>query len=466
MFRHENYLLVTAVHVDNSFDELRIELLQQFAVGRSPARQQIRRSLQDLERCAIRAVTRERIGFRLSYVEVVEGSERHLRELLASGGTVLGYVYPHTPLELFLAHGITPSLVRTNQSVQGGFEASLQTFSCSLTRNLFSQRSSGALPPFSGLLFPTNTCDSLHNVADVWRHRFPEDKLFRLTYPAARFDEGSVQFLAEELRILSESLEETYGRALANDDLLAAVSLVNDFRNAAQTLYSCRVVDPCLVSYSELARMVREFLIVPNASTIDQISKSASAASRILGERGQLSLVKSLQKGLLTGALSHIKITVESKSPRILVTGGMIEPQAIASLFRGSTKSDNEVVVLDLLSLGFKTAFTPPVILKDDPFVAMSRSILGAPSEPTQEGLPGRLEFLRLLLSKLSVDGLVVCEQSFCDPDQFEAPSLAKVASDLDVPAVRLPMDPELSDRARLEGRIQSFLETLEGGQR
>lgn len=402
----------------------------------------------------------------MGYGEVVESSERHLRELSASEGPILGYVYPHPPLELFLAHGITPSLVRTNPNVQGGFEASLQTFSCSLTRNLFSQRSSGGLSSLSGLLLPANTCDSLHNVADVWRHRFPEDRLFRLTYPAAGFGEDSVLFLAEELRILSESLKNTYGRPLSKDDLLAAVSLVNHFRDAAQTLYSCRVVDPGLVSYSEVARMVRAFLTIPNASTVDQIAKSASSASRVLDDNGMLPLAKSLQKGLLSGTLSDIKIAAESNIPRILVTGGMIEPQAVASLFKSSRKSGSDVVVLDLLSFGFKTAFTPPMNLEGDPFVAMSRSILGAPSEPTQEGLLGRLEFLKLLLSRLSIDGLVVCEQSFCDPDQFESPSLVKVASDLSVPVLRLPVDPELSDRARLEGRIESFLETVEGGQR
>jgi benzoyl-CoA reductase/2-hydroxyglutaryl-CoA dehydratase subunit BcrC/BadD/HgdB len=321
------------------------------------------------------------------------------------------------------------------------------------------------LPPLSGVLFPNNTCDSLHNVADVWCHRFPEDRVFKLTYPVARFDEDSVQFLAEELMILSESLKNAYGHPLSKDDLLAAVSLVNDFRDAAQTLYSCRVVDPSLISYSAVARMVREFLTTPNASTAEQIGKSAGAASRILDEKGQFSLAKSLQKGMLSGTLNDVEINVESNIPRILVTGGMIEPQAVACLFKSSGKSDNEVVVLDLLSFGFKTVFTPPVILEGDPFVAMARSILGAPSEPTQEGLPGRLAFLKDLLSGLSIDGLVVCEQSFCDPDQFEAPSLVKVASDLEVPALRLPIDPELSDRARLEGRVQSYLETLEGGQ-
>lgn len=401
----------------------------------------------------------------MSYREVIENSEKRLRQLWASGETILGYVYPHAPLELLLAHGITPSLVWTTQNVQGGFEGSLQTFACSLTRNLFSQRSSGGLSWLSGLLFPGNTCDSLQNVADVWRRRFPEDKIFRLTYPAARFDEDSVHFLAEELRILSESLN-TYGHPLSNDDLLTAVSLVNDFRNAAQTLYSCRVVDPSLVPYSEVARMVREFLTIPSTSTVDQISKCASAALEMLDKRDQLSLAKSLQEGLLSGTIRDFKIATESDIPRILVMGGMTEPQAIASLFKSSTRFGDAAIFLDLLSFGFKTVFTPPVNLEGDFFVAMSRSILGAASEPTQEGLPRRLSFLKLLLSKFSINGAVVCEQSFCDPDQFEAPSLLNVASEVGVPSVRLPIDPELSDRVRLEGRIQSFLETVGGSLR
>jgi benzoyl-CoA reductase/2-hydroxyglutaryl-CoA dehydratase subunit BcrC/BadD/HgdB len=304
----------------------------------------------------------------------------------------------------------------------------------------------------------------LQNVADVWRRRYPDDKVFRLTYPAARSGENSVLFLAEELRILSESLKKTYGRPLSNDNLLAAVSLVNKFRDAAQVLYSCRIVDPRLASYSEVTQMVREFLTIPNAHTASQVSKSAEAASQMLDDRGQLGVAKSLQKELLSGSLTASKALAKSKSPRLLVAGGMIEPQAIASLFKGSSKLGDEVVVLDLLSLSYKTVFTHPVDLEGDPFVAMARSVLGAPSEPTQEGLRMRLEFLSRLLCGLSIDGLVICEQSFCDPDQFEAPSLAKVASEAGVLSVRLPMDPELSDRARLESRIQSFLETLGGG--
>jgi benzoyl-CoA reductase/2-hydroxyglutaryl-CoA dehydratase subunit BcrC/BadD/HgdB len=211
---------------------------------------------------------------------------------------------------------------------------------------------------------------------------------------------------------------------------------------------------------------VRDFLSLPSADTVDRIRRSANNVSEILEKKGQLTLAKSLRKELLGGRLGSGKIEVESDTPRILVAGGMVEPMVVASLFDGSGGIGGKVVALDLLSFGFKTAFTPLVDLAGDPFVAISRSLLGAPSEPTQEGLPERLEFFKRILSRLSINGVVVCEQSFCDPDQFEAPPLLGAASEVNVASLRLPIDPELSDRSRLEGRIESFVETLQGGAR
>ena len=402
----------------------------------------------------------------MSYKDVIKKTEQRLAGLSTAGRTILGYVYPHVPLELFLAHGITPSLLSADPNVQGGFEGSLQTFACSLARNLFSRRSMGGFSAYSGILLPSNTCDSLLNLGDVWRHRFPEDKIFRLTHPAARFDEDSVQFLAEELRILSQSLKNVFGHPFSRDELQAAVVLVNRFREGAQTLYACRIVNPSFLPYSRVARLVRDFLTFPDTEAVDRITESAMAALKKLEETGELDTAKLLRGELLNGTVGDVKIVLQSKAPRIMAVGGMTDPLAVASLFNAAGRFSEDVLVMEHLSFGFRAVFTPPVNLDGDPFFAMSRSILNAPSEPTQEGLPKRLEFLKLLLSKLHIDGLVVCEQSFCDPDQFEAPSLLKMASEAGVPTVRLPIDPELSDKARLEGRIQSFLETLEGGSR
>ena len=142
----------------------------------------------------------------------------------------------------------------------------------------------------------------------------------------------------------------------------------------------------------------------------------------------------------------------------------MVDPEGLAVLFENAkTAADMETaaITIDLLSFTFRTIFTPTPNLQGDPYLELATKILAAPSEPTQEGLQHRLDFVNAILSRFEIDGLIICEQSFCDPDQFEIPELEKLAEKVKIPVVRLPLDPEFSDQARIEGRIQSFLETL-----
>jgi benzoyl-CoA reductase/2-hydroxyglutaryl-CoA dehydratase subunit BcrC/BadD/HgdB len=142
----------------------------------------------------------------------------------------------------------------------------------------------------------------------------------------------------------------------------------------------------------------------------------------------------------------------------------MIDPEGIAVLFENakiSVEVEEAEIMLDILSFSFRTVFHPPSNLQGDPFRELAKSIISAPAEPTQEGLPDRLHFLETVFDKLKIDGLIIAEHSFCDPDQFEIPDMLKIAEKKRVLTVRLPLDPEFSDSARIEGRLQSFLETL-----
>ncbi|MHA2083067.1 MAG: 2-hydroxyacyl-CoA dehydratase [Candidatus Thorarchaeota archaeon] len=401
----------------------------------------------------------------LSYNQVFEISGQRLRELVDNDHVLIGYLYPHAPIEMLIAHRLTPSLIWAKPGVTGGFESSLQTFACAYARNIFSQRASEQLSLLAGILFPSNTCDSLQNVADVWRFRYPEDRIFRLTYPVGNLSDASVRFLAEELRILSGSLEAAYGNPLSEDNLLSSIELVKEFRNAAQILYSSRLLRPKLVSYKKLSGLIREFLTAPSKEGMSEITSLAASVERELEEAGLIDVVHNLRDALLNQNLEGFTLPNDLARPRVAIIGGMVEPQVVAQLIETIPMLADDMVVMDLLSFGFKTVFTPSPSKEGDHFEEMARAILKAPGEPTQEGLRDRQIFLKQVLTQLGIDGLVICEQSFCDPDEFEAPSLEKAASDVSVPTVRLPVDPELSDYSRLEVRIQSFLETIEQGE-
>jgi benzoyl-CoA reductase/2-hydroxyglutaryl-CoA dehydratase subunit BcrC/BadD/HgdB len=172
-------------------------------------------------------------------------------------------------------------------------------------------------------------------------------------------------------------------------------------------------------------------------------------------------MIEHNRTAILMQKFEDVKLPSELVSPRVAVVGGMTEPESIARILEVIPNEIEPTIVLDILSFGFKTIFTLPPE-GDDSYEAMAKSILSSPGEPTQEGLSKRVNYIVNLITNLSIDGLIICEQSFCDPDEFEAPSIEKAITKLDLPVVRLPMDSELSDLSRLGVRIQSFLETMQ----
>jgi hypothetical protein len=265
-----------------------------------------------------------------------------------------------------------------------------------------------------------------------------------------------------EIRALSDDLASLYGNGFSESIFKTAALLLHEIRDILQLLYCVRLLYPSLLSYNELSTFVGEFLTAPTQEASERMKRKWGEVLESFKSSDQKNNVEQLRESLLNQDLSGFETNIDAASPRIAVIGGMIEPSTIAGLVENVPGITDTTLVLDMLSFGFKTVFTPPVDIEGDPFKESARSILGAHGEPTQEGLPKRVAFLKDVLMKLSIQGLIVCEQSFCDPDEFESPSLEKAAEEVGVPTVKLPLDSELSDRARIEGRIQTFLETID----
>ncbi len=397
--------------------------------------------------------------------QILEARTDILTQLLNSQAKVLGYIYPHAPLEIILAHDIIPSLIRADPLAVGAYEASLQTFCCAFCRNLFSQRQSNTFPPYNGILFPGGTCDSLQNLGDIWHARFPEDLFLRLTYPVStHLKEAATQYLTAELIALSERLTETFNQPFSKDKFKEAVTITAQFRHTTQFLTAARILQPSLIPYTEYVHLVQSFVTNPGITALTQLEEVATKTREELNQTQQLPLVEALRYALLRQNLSDISIPQTRNRPRIIVTGGMIDPEGFSLLFNAANEANEDTeahLILDLFTFTFRMIFTASPGLRGNPFEEMARSLLTAPPEPTQEGLPHRIRFLEELLNSLHVDGLIICEQSFCDPDEFEVPALETTAKTHGIPILRLHLDPEFSDRIRLEGKLQSFIETL-----
>ncbi|MFX0167897.1 MAG: 2-hydroxyacyl-CoA dehydratase [Candidatus Hodarchaeota archaeon] len=399
----------------------------------------------------------------LSFDQLVSSRLQLLHSLVNNNRSLVGYIYPHAPLELFFAHELIPILLWADPEVTGAYEASLQTFCCAYSRNLFSQRAKERFPHLAAIAFPGGTCDSLQNLGDIWRARFPEDMVLRITYPVAR-DQTAATFLAQELQNLSYHLQALLGKKFSLDKYREAVALIAEFRAAGQFISAARLLLPDAFPYLDYARLIRQFLTAPSPHSLHHIEQAATEVQTALRAKQLLPTTEALRYGLLTKQFTELTLHPERMGPRIMVVGGMVDPEGLALLFENArigADIESAEIVFDLLSFTFRTLFAKTPNLSGDPYQELAESILSAPSEPTQEGLSTRLQFAQNALSLFRIDGLIICEQSFCDPDQFEIPELLKLAEKTKIPAIRLPLDPEFSDKARLEGRLQSFLETL-----
>jgi hypothetical protein len=241
------------------------------------------------------------------------------------------------------------------------------------------------------------------------------------------------------------------------------VGLTAQFLSATQFIVAARLLQPPVLPYTEFAKQICQFLTTPNHESLLQLENTASSIRQTLEKNQLVTTTEALSYALLHREFDGITINPNTSNKRIAVLGGMIDPEAFAVLFNNAA-SDNSLdaeIVLDLFSFSFRRVFSQPPRLQGDPFEEIAQSLLSHYTEPTQEGLPERLGVLEKVLPKLAIDGLIICEQSFCDPDGFEAPAVASIAAKTGIPTTRLYLDAELSDKGRLESKIQSFLEIL-----
>ncbi|MBS3794056.1 MAG: 2-hydroxyacyl-CoA dehydratase [Candidatus Thorarchaeota archaeon] len=370
----------------------------------------------------------------------------------------IGYFDHRAPLEMIVAHTALPSLVRASRKPATGFESSLQTFACSFSRNLLSQRVQGNLSHLEGLLFPSNMCDSMQNLHDIWEVEFPRDNILQVGYPVVEDKERSVEYLAGELGKLSASIQGVVYRSLDMMRLRKALNVFKWFRNMCQEIYAARVLQPDILRYTEFVQLLCSFLESPSVVALEELE---TIYRRVKNSVKRPSTASKIRQSLLQGHMDEMAFPVKSPPLRIVVAGGMTDPIRMGELFDAVASPTEAAIVLDLLSFGYRMIFKPTAKLERHLFKGLAEMTVKAPTAPTQKGLKTRVAFLKKLLRNFSIDGLIVTEMSFCDPDEFETPSLVKAAQDVGVTTLRLPVDAEFSDKARLEGRIQSFLETL-----
>jgi bcr-type benzoyl-CoA reductase subunit C len=363
--------------------------------------------------------------------DICDAPHARAKETAAAGGKVAGLMCTWTPCELFHAAGYLPVRIFGRYGATGRADELLQAFACSFAKSALDSAMAGELDFISLFVF-AHTCDTMQNVADLWRKKMAGTPTLIVSMPAMTEGKAARSFCRRELDRSRRELEAIAGPV---DDaaLCESLALFARHRAAMQHLYAIRRRDPGCLSGAHMM----------------QISKSAF----LIGREEHLALLDPLIHALEDGA----RDTSAPAGPLVYVCGSMCQDPG----FVRSIEEAGCLVIDDDLCTGGRS-FSMPTPPDDDPMDALRDIYLSrrpcpafhAPSYDPAEDTLRRV-------NQAGAAGVIFLETKFCDPAGFDYPPVAHRIEEAEIPSLMLEIEQNQPVGEQVRTRIQAFTELL-----
>ena len=341
---------------------------------------------------------------------------------------IIGYACSYAPEELIHAAGALP--FRLFGAGEGIYRADrhLQSYCCSLVREILEEALSGRIHFLDGVVFP-HTCDSFQRLSDIWRLNVTDQFHMDLVLPAKLNTESARDYLVEILKKFREDLGNKLEAAISDERIHDAIKTLNGIRSSMMRLYEIRSRFPEIINGRDFNTLIRASMIT--------------------------------ERNFLQGALAEIVIQAEKALPdrprerakRLILTGSVCSQPDIYDVI----ESAGGVVVWDNLCTGSR--YFEGIIDETLPVLeALALRYLTRPVCPAKHiGLEERGRDLVRAVRRNQADGVVFLFLKFCDPHAFDYPYIKRMLDDEKIPSLFL----EIEDRLVSEGQVQSRLETF-----
>lgn len=355
-----------------------------------------------------------------------------LREWKEGGGRVVGYTCVATPREIFDAAGILPYRVRAlGNPERDHADAYLSRFNCGFCRACLQLALEGAYRFLDGLV-ETNGCDHLRGMFENWS-RAADPGFFHYLKVPHLVTEESLDFFAEELELLRESLASYFQVEIVDSALSEAVRSANRRRERMRELFSLRERKNPAVTGREALQVVLLESTLPPAVFDDLLEDLLDKARgrEVTGYRARL---------LLAGSATD-------------------EPDLV-----GEIEDLGGLVVTDALCYGTRAFWKLPEV-DGDPVHALAEAYLRHLLCPRMfDDYPSRLEFILQAAERARVDGAVLVYNKFCDLHGVENVRLRLDLEERGIPVLVLEKEyGSAADLGRIRTRVQAFLERISG---
>ena len=348
------------------------------------------------------------------------------------GKKVAGFFCTYVPEEIIYAAGILPYRVRPIGCTETiSADVYLHRINCSFVRSCLEYALAGKYEFLDGVVFE-NGCDHSRRLYDVWREKVNHGHQFvyLLQVPHKVTDE-SIAFFRDEIASFRDNLEKHFGVEITESRLRNAIGVYNETRGLLKRLYDLRQREKPPITGAECLNVVLAATAVPR-------DRYNQLLTRLLEELEQ-------------------REEIPDYKARLMIVGSLYDDPAYTEII----EELGGLVVTDGLCFGSRY-FWEPVEGGADLLGALSKSYMNRPSCPRMTNTaPQRLDFVRGMIERFRVDGIIFQRIRYCDVWGGELFYLRNKLGELGIPMLALEREYALGSTEQLRTRVEAFLETI-----
>ncbi|MBE0479382.1 MAG: 2-hydroxyacyl-CoA dehydratase [Dehalococcoidia bacterium] len=362
--------------------------------------------------------------------DIIAERHKYAREWKAAGqGNVVGWLCTYVPEEIIYAAGMLPVRILGSHEIQDVSDAYISTIYCPFCRDALAQGLKGRYSYLDGLVH-ARSCVHIRNTYVNWKNHVPVDFTYLMFMPAHIQSLRATEFLAREYRDFREALETFGGKTISEADLSGAIEVYNLNRRLTTRVYELRKEENPPITGAEAMEVV--------------------IAGQLMDKGEHNRLLEQLLRELPEHGLDR------DPGPRLMLVGSEMDDINFVRMVEelGAT------FVVDEHCSGTRY-FWEEAVNTGDPLSALAARYIHRPACPPKDWPERRRpRFILSLAREYNVQGVILFQQKFCDPHEFEIPALQQVLKENGVPTLFLEFDVTVP-WGQFRTRIEAFLEML-----
>jgi benzoyl-CoA reductase subunit C len=347
-----------------------------------------------------------------------------------TGGKIVGYFCTYAPEELMYAAGILPVRILGSHEVQDVTEPHIFAMFCPFCRDCLAQGLKGRFDYLDGIMI-AQSCLHIRQAFTSWQKHLPTDYSYYLPMPHHVQSAHASPFLAKELEVFKESLEQWLGTKIEDRSIADAIEVYNRNRRLMWKVYEARKADTPPLTGEEAMEMVL------SSQMVDKQDHNAALES----------LLARLPERHLTRPIGT----------RLMILGS--EDDDIE--FIKMVESRGATFVTDDHCTGTRYFWND---------VELDGNVLGCVAERYVKRVPcpskdwpqrTRVAHVLELAKAYNAQGAIVIQQKFCDPHELDIPALTKALNQAGIKTLFLEFDVTVPI-GQFRVRVEAFLEMLQ----